>query len=202
MVGIRTGCRDRPARDRGLVGSGFPWFGRAGTSEVAIIRWRPWLFLTNTKDMTEEPRRKKSRLLAGIGLVIGLVALAAAFLSPNIAEAIDPPSPPIEEVAVDLASKLIDAAKAKAAGQRYQPAAATQELPSRFIYPVVVGLGMLAAALGVAALIRSEDRTMAGGAIALGVGAAFVQWSMMIVGALLVVFLVVAVIAVLSGAGF
>lgn len=115
--------------------------------------------------MTDEPERTKKRLVAGVGLIIGLVALATAFLSPNIAEAIDPPTPPVEVVAVDLASRIFDAAKAKATGKEYHPASAAQKLPSRFIYPVVVGLGMLAATLGVAAFIRSEDRTMAGGGI-------------------------------------
>ena len=109
------------------------------------------------KEMSDEskPNRTKKRLAAGIGLIVGLVALAAAFLSPQIAEAIDPPTPPVEEVAVDLASRIIDAAKAKATGQEYQPEAAPQQLPSRFIYPVVIGLGMIAAAFGVAAFIRS-----------------------------------------------
>ncbi|MBB5351821.1 hypothetical protein HNR46_002060 [Haloferula luteola] len=94
-----------------------------------------------------KPERTKNRLIAGIGMIVGLVALAAAFLSPQIAEAIDPPKPPVEEVAVDLASRIIDAAKAKAKGEEYQPAAAPRQLPSRFIYPAVVGFGMIAAAL-------------------------------------------------------
>lgn len=148
-----------------------------------------------------KPKRTKKRLVAGIGLIVGLVALAAALLSPQIAEAIDPPTPPLEEVAVDLASRIIDAAKAKATGEEYQTTAATRQLPSRFIYPAVVGLGMIAAAFGVAAFMRSEDRTMAGGAIALGVGAAVVQWSMMMVGAILFVLLVVAIIGLLTGGG-
>jgi hypothetical protein len=151
--------------------------------------------------MTDEPKRTKKRLAAGIGLIIGLVALTAAFLSPQIAEAINPPTPPLEQVAVDLASRIVEAAKAKATGQEYQPAAVARELPSRFIYPAVVGLGMFAAAFGIAAFIRSEDRTMAGGAIALGVGAAVVQWSMMMVGAILLILLVVAIIGFLTGGG-
>ncbi len=139
--------------------------------------------------------------MAIAGLVVGLVALAAAFLSPTIAEAIDPPGPPLEEVAVDLASKILDAAKAKAAGKEYQAAAAAPPLPSRFIYPAVVGLGMFAAALGVLAFARSEDRTMAGGAIALGVGAALIQWSMMMVGAILAVVIVMIIIGAITGGG-
>ncbi|MEM9080839.1 MAG: hypothetical protein AAGC74_09130 [Verrucomicrobiota bacterium] len=146
-------------------------------------------------------KRTKKRLAAGIGLIVGLVALAAAFFSPQIAEAIDPPTPPVEVVAVDLAERIIDAAKAKATGEEYQLSAAPRQLPSRFIYPVVIGLGMIAAAFGVAAFIRSEDRTMAGGAIALGVGAAVVQWSMMMVGAILLILLVVVIIGFLKGGG-
>jgi len=151
--------------------------------------------------MSDESKPAKKCLVAGIGLIIGLAALAAAFLSPNIAQAIDPPTPPVEEVVVDLASRVIDAAKAKAMGEEYQSAAVVPELPSRFIYPAVVGLGILAAALGVAALFRSEDRTMAGGAIALGVGAAVVQWAMMLVGAILLLLLVLTIIGLLTGGG-
>ena len=148
--------------------------------------------------MTNELIQPKKRLLAGIGLIVGLVAIASAFLSPNIAEAIDPPTRPVEEVAVDLASRIVDVAKAKVTGEEYQPAA-VQQLPSRFIYPTVVSLGMLAAVLGVAAFFRSEDRTMAGGAIALGVGAAVVQLAMMLVGTILLILLVVVIIGGLTG---
>ena len=155
--------------------------------------------MTLCQEMSDESKQTKKRLVAGIGLIIGLVALAAAFLSPNIAQAIDPPTPPVEEVVVDLAARVIDAAKAKATGEEYRPAAVVPEIPSRFIYPAVVGLGILAAALGVAALFRSEDRTMAGGAIALGVGAVVVQWAMMLVGAILLLLLVLAIIGLLTG---
>ena len=153
------------------------------------------------QNMTDESPQTRKRLISGVGMILGLIALATAFLSPTIAEAIDPPAPPIEEVTVDLATRLIDAAKAKAAGKEYEAAVASPKLPSQFLYPLVIGLGMIAAAFGIAALIRSEDRTMAGGAIALGIGAAVIQWSMMIVGAILLVLLVIAVIGFLTGGG-
>ena len=149
--------------------------------------------------MTNNPKPIRKRLIASIGLIIGLIALTAAFLSPNIAEMIDPPKQQVEEVAVDLASRIIDAAKAKATGEDYEPKGILQPRPSRFIYPTVIGLSMLAVALGIISLIRSEDNTLAGGAIALGIGAAVVQWSMMIAGAIILILLVIVILGFLGG---
>jgi len=42
---------------------------------------------------------------------------------------------------------------------------------------------------------------MAGGAIALGVGAVVVQWAMMLVGAILLLLLVLTIIGLLTGGG-
>ena len=143
------------------------------------------------------------RFLGGSGMILGLLALAIAFLSPQIARRIDPPSKPVEEVVVDLAGRLAAAAKAKMKGESYIAPAfeAKPALPSRYLYPGVILAGICAAGLGIAGAMRSEDRFFAGGAIALGTGAALVQWSMMLVGVLVLIFLVCAVVAAF-GASF
>jgi hypothetical protein len=144
--------------------------------------------------MSQPPSPK--RLLGGIGMILGLLALGVAFLSPKIAGMIDPPPRPIEETVVDLAGRLAAAAKAKAKGEVYEaPAVAREPLPSRFLYPGVIIAGIAAAGLGIGAAIRSEDRFFSRGAIALGTGAALVQWSMMLVGVLALILLVVAVMS-------
>jgi hypothetical protein len=140
------------------------------------------------------PRPRQKRLLGGIGLVIGILALAAAFLSPWIAEQIDPPARPVEVVDVDFAARLAEAAKAKMKGEQYAAPAAAPK-PSRFVVPTVIGAGMFAALLGVIGGLRSEDRFLSGGAVALGVGAAAVQWSIVIASALVLLLLIGAIIA-------
>jgi hypothetical protein len=53
----------------------------------------------------KRPPTSKFRLFGGIGIVLGLIAIAAAFLSPWIQKKLDPPARPVEEVAVDIASR-------------------------------------------------------------------------------------------------
>ena len=141
------------------------------------------------------PPTSKPRLLGGIGIILGLIAITAAFLSPWIQDAIDPPAKPVEEVAVDIASRLAHAAKSKIKGEEYTPTYQVSEKPSRFLFPTVIFAGMVAAGFGVAGSLRSEDKFISGGAIALGVGAAIVQWSLLIAGALILVMLVLAVMS-------
>lgn len=150
------------------------------------------------EEMTNKDAQSHKRTISGIGAFLGLIALTAAFLSPQIAKAIDPPSKPLEQIVVDSASRIVDAAKAKAAGQEYTRNTPIQKRPSRFIYPIVICLGMFAAGLGITGLLRSEDRTLASGAVALGIGAAVVQFSLMILGAILILFLIFAVISFIS----
>ena len=149
--------------------------------------------------MTTGSASNKKRTFGLIGIAAGFLALTSAFLSPWIQDAIDPPAKPIEETAVEFAGRLADAAKAKIKGEEYVPTTAAEPVPSRFLVPGVIGLGMLAAGLGILSLIRSEPRLIGGGAIALGVSAAVVQWSIMIAGAILLLVLVVSVMSLFGG---
>jgi hypothetical protein len=149
--------------------------------------------------MTTQGKSSKTRTIGIVGIIAGFLALAAAFLSPWIRDAIDPPAKPIEQTAVDFAGRLAEAAKAKLKGEAYVPAIATEPLPSRFLFPGVIGLGMVAAGLGIASLIKSEPRIVGGGAIALGVGAAVVQWSILVAGAIFFILLVMIVMSLLGG---
>ncbi len=146
--------------------------------------------------MRTSPPGKK--LFGGIGISIGVLALAAAFLSPWIQERIDPPARPVEEVAVDMASRLASAAKAKIRGETYAPAYTPPPEPSRFLFPAVIGAGMAAVAFGALGALRSEDRFISGGAIAIGAGAAAVQWSLLLAGALMFIMLVLCVLSFLG----
>lgn len=132
--------------------------------------------------------RKKS-MLGVIGCIISFMALAAAFLSPQIAEAIDPPAKPIEESAVDFAIKLKDAAAAKMRGEAYQ-AEPKEANPSRYLFPAIIGFGMIGTGFGVGSLIRGEKRSLSAGAITLGITAALVQWSLLFLALIIFVLLI------------
>ncbi|MEM7624539.1 MAG: hypothetical protein AAF333_02805 [Planctomycetota bacterium] len=116
-------------------------------------------------------------------------------MSPWIQAAIDPPPPPIEQAAVDLAGRLAEAAKAKLTGEDYVAAPASTPKPSRFLVPAVIGSGMVAVGFGLFSLLRAEPRVVGGAAIALGVSAAVVQWSIIIATVLIVVLLVAAILS-------
>ena len=148
--------------------------------------------------MTTDTASPKKKTLGLIGIVAGFLALASAFLSAWIQEAIDPPAKPIEERTVEFAGRLAAAAKAKIKGEEYIPTTVAEPLPSRFLFPGVIGLGMLAAGLGILSLVRSEPRMIGSGAIALGISAAVVQWSILIAGAILLLLLVFAVMSFLG----
>lgn len=139
------------------------------------------------------------RTLGVIGILVGFLALAGAFLSPWIQDAIDPPAKPLEETAVDFAERLTEAAAARIKGEVYEPDVATVEAkPSRFLFPAIIGLGMVAVGLGLGSLLRSEPKLVGQGAIALGVSAAVVQWSLLIAGALIFILLVWVVLSSLG----
>ena len=140
----------------------------------------------------------KKKVLGIIGIVIGFFALAGAFLYPWIQDAVDPPKKTIEESVGDFAGRLTEAAKAKVKGESYDSRSVSTPKPSRFVVPAIIGVGMVGAGFGLASFLRSETRAYSGGAVALGVGAAVVQWSIILAGAILLIFLVLAVMSLLG----
>lgn len=140
-------------------------------------------------------RKTKTRILGIIGIVFGFLALAAAFLSPWLGEALDPPKPTAEERVVDFAFRIAEAAKAKAKGEDYTPANVSKPRPSRHVFPSIIAMGLIAAGLGIASLLASEPRMLGIGALALGLGAIAVQWSILILAS---IFAVVIILALLS----
>ena len=142
--------------------------------------------------MAEERKKKKRNTLAIIGSIVGFVALSAAFLSPWIAEAIDPPPPQsLQESLLAIATKLTEAAEAKVSGEERQGEA---KPPSYYLPPAVIGCGMIGAGFGVGAFFAGEKKRLASCAVALGVSAAIVQWSIVIVVVLIAVLVISAII--------
>ena len=142
---------------------------------------------------------KKRNTWSLTGCLIAFLALVAAFLSPQIAEAIDPPPVPLEETVVDFAARLKNAAMAKAKGEDYQPPVVENEAqPSAALVPLVIGVGLLGTGLGLGGLIRGERTSLSAAAMGLGISAAMVQWSIIFAGALLLILLVVSVLGTLG----
>ncbi len=127
-----------------------------------------------------------------VGCLISFVALVVAFLSPQIAQAIDPPPKPIEEKAVDFAVKLKDAAIARVKGEEYVAEPEKKKL-SAMLIPAVIGTGMLGVGFGLASMLRGERKAFANTAILLGIGAAVVQWSI-VFASVLIFFLLVGLV--------
>ncbi|MFT5836605.1 MAG: hypothetical protein ACI9ZV_000101 [Candidatus Azotimanducaceae bacterium] len=140
---------------------------------------------------------KKKNTLGITGCIISFIALVAAFLSPQIAEAIDPSAKPIEESAVDFALKLKDVAEAKMKGEEYQ-AEPIEKNPSSYLFTAVIGFGMIGTGFGLGSLIKGENRSISGGAMTLGIIAAVVQWSLLIAGVIIFLLLVTTVLGMLG----
>jgi hypothetical protein len=117
-----------------------------------------------------------------VGVIVACIALAAAFLSPWIAEAVDP-SPPLEEVVADKAVKIKEAMQAKLSGETY---VAEQKVRVRAVLPpVVIALGLGGAGLGLISLFKREMRMFSTCAMTIGISAAVVQWVAVLAGAIL-----------------
>ena len=128
-----------------------------------------------------------------IGTALGVLALTCAFLSPWLIDTLAPPKPAEEEV-IDFASRLKDAAMAKAKGEKYVPVNQPKKDIGDFIPPGVIGLGMLSMTLGIVSLISGEKKLAAGSAVFLGISAAVVQWSLILAGVLIFLLLVAIVL--------
>ena len=132
-----------------------------------------------------------------IGIVLGIICMAAAFLSPWISNAISPPKPAEEEI-VDFATRLKDAAIAKAKGEKFVPRNPKETDIADYIPPGVIALSMVAMTLGIVSIVKEEKKLIGGTAVCLGVSAAVVQWSIII--AVVIIFIIV-VFGVLSAMG-
>ena len=141
--------------------------------------------------MTADEQRLKRRSPWGLaGVILACIALAAAFLSPWIAKAVDP-SPPLEEVVADKAVKIRDAVKAKLAGKEY--VAERRVRASEVLPPIIIAVGLAGAGLGLVSLFKRETRLFSTSAMTIGVSAVVVQW-MILVAAVIIGLLVVYII--------
>lgn len=141
-----------------------------------------------------------SKLFGGIGMIVGLLALAVAVGSTYLVEYLDPPPKPIEDTVADLALKISNKVKDSIIKGRVERTA-VQKAPmpaSKYIPIIALGLGVGGIGFGIIALLRSEDRFIAGTSVALGASAIIAQYAILLTLALVVAILVAAVLSQLG----
>jgi hypothetical protein len=142
------------------------------------------------------PTKKRVPPIWIAGLIIGLLALGGAVLSPWAAAAIDPPAKPIDEVATDMAVRIKDRMAAKAKGQAYQaPENRTEpSRPSDWYFFGVVAAGLLAVAIGVIGLATQSHRAMNATTVTIGAAAIVFQYALLLAVLLILILLVVGIL--------
>ena len=135
------------------------------------------------------------------GLVIALLALTAAALSPWAVEALQPEPRPIDEVAVEMAGRIKDRLAAKATGKQYVPAVEPHRTDwSRWYTASVVGAGVLTVCIGVIGLVLQHDTRLNAATVAVGAAAVIFQYALIIAAAVLVI-LLVGLLLIANGGG-
>ena len=134
------------------------------------------------------------------GLVVAVLALAAAALSPWAVEALEPEKKPIDQVAVEVAGRIKDRLAAKAKGQEYvAPVEPRLTNWAKWYSGGVVGAGVLAVCIGVIGLVARHDGRLGSATIAVGASAVVFQYALMLAAALLLILLVGLVLSALGG---
>ena len=150
--------------------------------------------------VADSPAPRKITRVAVAGLVIGLLALAAAALLPWAVGALQPERKPIDQVAVEVAGRIKDRLAAKAKGREYVAPAEARGADWSKWYPAgVVAAGVLAICIGVVGLVAHHDFRLNSATIAVGASAVVFQYALMVAAALLLLLLVGLVLSAVGG---
>jgi hypothetical protein len=143
---------------------------------------------------SETSSKPKSATWSTIGLAAAFVALAFAVLSPWIIDAIVPKEDrkPIDEVAVEVATRIKDRLVAKAKGEEFvvKPAAETSTDLGKWVPPATIGIGLLGVCLGVVGFTRHESARMSASAVAVGLAAIVFQYFLLMAAAIILILLI------------
>jgi hypothetical protein len=146
----------------------------------------------------QPPRRKITRI-AIAGLVLALLALAAATLSPWAIDALQPEKKPLDQVAVEVATRIKDRLAAKAKGQEYLPPAEPKKTdPSKWYTPSVIAAGVLALCIGIVSLVAHHDARLNAATIVVAASAIIFQYALMIAATLLLILLIGLILSAIS----
>lgn len=146
--------------------------------------------MTETPDQTESQGASspsKRSIVGAIGLAFALLGLVAAIMSPWIIDAIEPERKPIDEAAVEVATKIKDRLIAKAKGQEYiPPVEADTGLNIAKWYPAgTIALGLCGICLGVGGFCRHEDVRITGSSVTVGLAAIVFQYFLLLAAAII-----------------
>jgi len=131
-----------------------------------------------------------------IGTLLGSLGMLAAATPVWILPVLQPPEP-IAKVVVDSAKEIKDRLLAKAQGKEYQEPRRPADLYQ--IFPAVaVTLGVLALACAGVSTLQREPRRFAVVSATLGAAAIVFQFSLLVVGVLLIALVVAAVLGELG----
>ncbi|MCH9022009.1 MAG: hypothetical protein IID32_04525 [Planctomycetes bacterium] len=151
---------------------------------------------------TSSDTPKKISRFGMAGLIIGLLALVAAVLSPWIIDAVEPEKKPIDEIALDTAIKIKDRLNAKLKGEEYKSQQEPKSAPSNMskYYPASVILaGAIAICFGTVGFVRRDNLRLSGATVAVGASAILFQYFLMLAAAIILILLIGMVLAVLQG---
>lgn len=143
---------------------------------------------------SEVASKPQSAFWSSAGLVIAFLALTLAVLSPWITDALTPERErkPIDEVAVEVATKIKDRLVAKAKGEEFvaEPAVDTSIDIGKWYPPSVIGIGLFAACLGVVGFTRHESNRVSASAVAVGLAAIVFQYFLLLAAAIILILLI------------
>lgn len=131
------------------------------------------------------------------GLVIALVSLLGAALSPWIVAALEPEPATLGQVAVETAGEIKDRLAAKLKRKQYTPPAKLAHIDWSERYPpAVIGAGVLAICFGVVGLVARHDYRLNSVTIATGACAVLLQHALLIAGMLMLILLIAVILHV------
>jgi hypothetical protein len=121
-------------------------------------------------------------------------------MSPWIVDAIEPKRKPIDEAAVDVATKIRDRLVAKAKGEAYvSPIEDDTSWNVAKWYPAgTIALGLCGICLGVGGFCRREDSRITGSSVTIGFAAIVFQYFLLLAAAIIFIMLVVLILSVLG----
>jgi hypothetical protein len=138
----------------------------------------------------------QSRRLGMIASIAGLLALIAAVLPHWVLPVMYPP-PPVDQVIVDTGHRLKERLIARAKGIEYQAPRREKSVGDRLsdgLSAAAVSLGLLAILMAVVSQFFREEKLLAGVSATLGVAAIAVEFSFIVLGALILIAIIYAVV--------
>ncbi|WP_068141289.1 hypothetical protein [Roseimaritima ulvae] len=159
--------------------------------------------MPDTQDQTESQDARspsKRSIVGGIGLAFALLGLVAAIMSPWIIDVLEPGRKPIDEAAVEVATKIKDRLIAKAKGDEYIPPVETETgFDIGKWYPAgTIALGLCGICFGIGGFCRHEDLRITGSSVTVGLAAIVFQYFLLLAAAIIFFMLVAIILSALG----